>query len=192
MARGDCELAFCAAAAEDGIELTRAKVPWLNQRGHLGLPVGASAAVPVMEEIFSALGGIDVEQAGKRLTALPGDFVHLPTGVFIEVDESQHFTSYRLTTLALYPPATVLGYDLDEYRELCERWVPRSDRYRQAKAAIGFGSGGRQRQRAYHDALRDLVNPAMGHTLIRAAAPDRDGSAAYEAVRSRLRVACGV
>ena len=44
-------------------------------------------------------------------------------------------------------------------------------------AAKGFGFGGVQRERAYHDALRDLATPAMGHPpLVRIAAVDGDGA----------------
>ena len=43
-----------------------------------------------------------------------------------------------------------------------------------------------QRERAYHDALRDLATPAMGHPpLLRIAAPDGDGAAAYAASATR-------
>ena len=140
-----------------------------------------------MERIFEALDGRVEEQAAKRSTSLPGDFFHEASGTFIEVDESQHFTSWRLRSLSLYPPDTPLGFDLDGYRDLCEEWAPKSDRYRAAKAAVGFGEAGRQRQRAYHDALRDLVVPAMGHPpVIRVPAPTRDGQAAYAAVRERM------
>jgi hypothetical protein len=53
--------------------------------------------------------------------------------------------------------------------------------------AKGFGFGGVPRERAYHDALRDLATPAMGHPpLIRIAAVDGDGSAAYARHRSAL------
>ncbi len=184
---GDCERAFAAAAGDDGVALTRARVPWLNQRGHLGLPERAESARRVLADIFGALKGDSEAQATKRLTALPGDFIHEPTGTFIEVDESQHFTTHRLTTLNLYPTDCPLGFDIEEYRGLCTTWSPRSDNYRASKAAGGFGEGGRQRQRAYHDALRDLVTPAMGHPpVIRVAAPDRDGAAAYHRVRDRL------
>lgn len=193
MARGDCESAFCAAAEEDGITLVRAKVPWLNQRGHLGLPHKAVAVIPHMEAIFEVLDGVEVELASKRVTALPGDFFHVGSGVFVEVDESQHFTSFRLATLGLYPEGTPLGFDLAQYERVCREWAPRSDRYRRDKAAVGFGPRGRQRQRAYNDALRDLVSPAMGRPpVIRVAAPDRDGIAAYASVRARLRQACGL
>ena len=47
--------------------------------------------------------------------------------------------------------------------------------------------GGVQRERAYHDALRDLATPAMGHPpVVRIAAVDGDGAAAYRRNRSSL------
>ena len=187
MAVRDCERAFRAAAAHDGVELELARVPWINQRGHLGLPDELQNVRDVMERIFLALAGDLDAQTAKRTTALPGDFVHVPTGTFIEVDESQHFTTFRLQTLEMYPTDQVLGFDIEDYKTLCETWRTRSDKYRKSKAATGFGAGGRQRQRAYHDALRDLAIPAMGNPpLIRAAAPDRDGTAAYQSIRDRI------
>ena len=193
MARGDCEAAFLLAARQDGVDLVRARAPWLNQRGHLGLAEEALPAVPAMQAIFEALDGIESELAAKKMTSLPGDFLHLESGVFLEVDESQHFTTFRLRTLDLYPDTVPVGFEVLEYKRLCRKLAPKSDRYRRHKPAIGFGAGGRQRQRAYNDALRDLVTPVMGHPpVIRVAAPDRDGVAAYASVRGRLRRAIGV
>lgn len=185
---GDCERAFANAAAADGVSLVRARVPWLNQRGHFGLPPEAAPARDVLDSIFDALGGLREKQQSKRLTSLPGDFLHEESGTFIEIDESQHFTTWRLHSLDLYPPGVPLGFDLDQYRALCATWSPKSDRYRAAKTAVGFGESGRQRQRAYHDALRDLVVPLMGHPpVLRVPAPTRDGAAAYEAVSAQMR-----
>ena len=185
---GDCERAFAQAAALDGIVLLRAREPWLNQRGHLGLPAQVGDVQHVLEDIFLALGGDLAAQEAKRATTpLPGDFVHPDTGTLIEIDESQHFTSFRLLTLDRYPPHASLGFDREYYRTLCETWRPVSDKYRRTKAAVGFGPGGRQRQRAYYDALRDLATPAMGRRpVIRIDAADRDGASAYQRVRDHL------
>lgn len=184
---GDCERAFAAAAAADGIILERARVPWLNQRGHLGLPQELVDARATLEQIFRALGGDLTAQSAKRLMSLPGDFVHRDTDTFIEIDEFQHFTSHRAKTLDLYPADLPLGYDLHAYRQLCVDLSPRSDKYRQSKSAVGFGEGGRQRQRAYHDALRDVATPAMGFPpVVRVAAPEGKGEVAYQRVRDRL------
>ena len=184
---GECERAFAAAAAADGLVLERARVPWLNQRGHLGLPAEVGGVAAVLEQIFVALGGDVAEQSTKRVTPLRGDYLHAASGTFIEIDEYQHFTSYRLRSLELYPSDVQLGFDLLAYADLCRQWRARSDRYRASKAAKGFGAAGRQAQRAYHDAIRDLAVPAMGHPpIVRAAATDGDGARAYAAVRGRL------
>lgn len=139
-----------------------------------------------LERVFVALDGELDDQATKSMTPLPGDFLHVDSGTFIEIDEHQHFTSSRALTLRMYPETASLGFDCTDYVRLCETWAPRSDRYRRDKAARGFGAGGRQRQRAYHDALRDLATPAMGSpAVVRVPACDRDG-AAYARVREQL------
>ena len=67
-----------------------------------------------------------------------------------------------------------------------------SDLLSRGLPAKAFGFGGVQRERAYNDALRDLATPAMGHPpLIRIAATDGDGAAAYRRHRESLRVLAG-
>lgn len=187
MARGDTQRDFAAAAAEDGIVLERQSLPWLCERGHLALSNVAAEARALLERIYVALGA-DLDLLGTaRSNRLPGDFVHPETGTLIEIDESQHFTTPRLTTLDLYPPDLPLGFEVEHYRELCRRWRVESDNYYRTKAARGFGVGGRQKQRAYYDALRDIATPAMGHPpVIRIDAPLRNGRAAYAEHRDRL------
>lgn len=136
---------------------------------------------------YLALGGDLATLANGKTTRLTGDFIHEPSGTLIEVDESQHFTSFRLATLELYPPGAQLGFDLDSYKQLCRAWHQKSDGYFRTKAARGFGVGGRQKQRAYYDALRDLATPAMGRPpLIRIEAADRDPADAYRRHRELL------
>lgn len=178
---GAAQADFARSAVKDGIQLEAAKFPWINQRGHFALPSPtAETAGPFLDAIFHALDGQAEAQRGKRQTALPGDFYHPPTGTFIETDESQHFTSFRQLTLELCPLGVPLGFDRISYMDLCRQWAPTADRYRTAKAATGFGNGGRQKQRAYNDALRDLAIPAMGHPpIIRIPILDDNGTAAY-------------
>jgi very-short-patch-repair endonuclease len=190
---GDCERAFAEAAAADGIDLIRYKSPAVNQRGHFGLPPEAAKAAAVLEKIFKELGGRRQEQSAKRLTPLPGDFIHEDTGTVIEVDELQHFTSFRRQTFAYYPEDHLLDFDVRQYEDHCDSWSSRADSYRRNKTAVGFGLGGRQRQRAYYDALRDLVLPAVGHPpIIRIPAVDGDGVRAYLAHRDRIAAAVGM
>jgi hypothetical protein len=183
---GDCQREFGAAAAEDGIHLSAETFSWLCQQGHFALPK-TSAARETLRRIYIALGGDEEVLATGRTTRLTGDFVHEPTGTLIEIDESQHFTTARLTTLDRYPDSLALGFSLDSYMALCRRHREKSDRYRAAKEARGFGPGGRTLQRAYYDALKDVATPAMGHPpLVRIDAAQGDGAAAYRAHRDRL------
>ena len=105
----------------------------------------------------------------------------------IAVDGREHFTSFRLEALDLYPADAALGFDREEHRDLCRSLAGETDGLSRGLAAKGFGFGGVARERAYHDALFDLAVPAMGHPpLIRIAAADGDGAAAYERHREAL------
>ena len=120
---------------------------------------------------------------------LPVDLFHEPTGTLVEVDDAAHFTSFRLDALGVYPVDTPLGFDLDEHKELCREWCARSDGLGRGLAARGFGFGGVPRERAYNDSLYDLAAPAMSHPpVIRIAAVDGDGEAAYHRHRDSLRM----
>jgi len=85
--------------------------------------------------------------------------VRTATGTrIVEVDETQHFNEYRALTLRMYPAATSLAFDP-------EAWIKQSNRKKRLEGG-GFGrpcpplfpdEGGRHRQRAFRDALCDLV-----------------------------------
>ena len=201
MALDDTRAAFAEAAAEDGIELENQSFDWLCEQGHVGLERVAkarrdpalvapvTAALGVLAAIYTRLkGDVSVLYASRENLLLPVDLVHAPTGTVIEVDGREHFTSSRLLALDLYPAGTPLGFDLEAYRELCREWCATTDALSRGLPAKGFGFGGVQRERAYHDALRDLATPAMGHPpLIRIAAVDGDGATAYG--RNRVSLA---
>src|SRR6185312_17236943 len=200
MALDDTRAAFAEAAAEDGIELGSQTFDWLCEQGHVGLErvakarrdptlVGpVTAAVQQLAAIYARLNGdISVLSASRENLLLPVELMHEATGTVIEVDESPHFTSFRLTALELYAADSAVGFDLDEHKELCRAWCSRTDSLARGLPAKGFGFGGVQRERAYHDALRDLATPAMGHPpLVRIAAVDGDGAAAYRRHRTSL------
>jgi hypothetical protein len=184
---GDCQRALQQAAADDGVPLVSRKHAWLTQRGHCALPPEASEARTLLREIFKALGGDEMLLAAGRTTTLTGDYFHDASRTLVEVDEIQHFTSARLLSLSLYPPGQVLGFNLDEYRTLCEEHRAKADRAFAHKAATAFGPRGRQRQRAYNDALRDIAASALGHPgVVRAPAIHQNGRMAWLTVRQRF------
>ena len=205
MAPGDVQAAFAEAAAADGIRLASGSFDWLCEQGHVGLErvakarrdpslVGpVTAALELLGPIHARLkGDVSVLYASRENLLLPVDLVHAPTGTVIQVDGSEHFTSFRLSALELYPADVAVGFDVDEHKALCRSWCAGTDGLGRSLAAKGFGFGGGQRERAYHDALRDLATPAMGHPpLVRIAAVDSDGAAAYRRDRSRLLALLG-
>jgi hypothetical protein len=188
---------FRRAAAADGIVLEPQTFDWLCEQGHVGLERVAKARrdPAIVEPVKAALGRLaaiyarlkgdeTVLHAARENLLLPVELFHAPTGTVVAVDGEEHFTSFRLTALDLYPP----GFDIDEQRALCRELAARTDGIDRGLAAKGFGFGGRQRERAYHDALLDLGAPAMGQPpVIRVAAADGDGEAAYRRHRDALR-----
>jgi len=121
---------------------------------------------------------------------MTADFLLEPDGVVVEYDEIQHFTTARGTTLALYPAGAPLGFDLAAYAQTVKHWRARGDRGFAHKQAPEFpGVAGRQRQRAYFDALRDLAAPHFDDgPLIRIAAPGNDYAAAVATLQTAARI----
>jgi len=203
VAPGEVQSAFAQAAAEDGIVLAGRSFEWLCEQGHVGLERVArarrdpalvepvKAALAVLATIHAHLkGDVSVLHASRESLLLPVDLVHAPTGTVIAVDDAPHFTSFRLTALELYPAGVRIGFDLDAHKSLCRSLCARTDGLGRALAAKGFGFGGVPRERAYRDALFDLAVPAMGHPpLVRIAAVDGDGTAAYRRHRAALAAA---
>jgi hypothetical protein len=196
----DATPGFAKAAAADGIDFTYESFDWLCEQGHVGFLAVAqarrdpslrepvTAAVAVLEQIYADMRGdsrVIVNLQDTRYLLV--DLYHGPTGTLIELDESPHFTSYRLAALERYPADAAVGFDLDEYRALCREWAPTSDKLRGPFAKGFTGAAGLQRERAYRDSLYDLATPAMHHPpLVRVVALDGDGEAAYARNRERL------
>ena len=149
---------------------------WLCEQGHVGLERVAKAqarsgarraGVRRARECWrpsspGLKGDVSVLHAARENLMLAVDLVHRPTGTVVSVDDLSHFTSFRLFALELYPAEGALGFDLDDHMELCRIWSATTDTLGRGLAAKGFGFGGVQRERAYHDALCDLAVPADG------------------------------
>lgn len=199
----DVHAAFAQAAAADGIALQPASFDWLSEQGHVGLERVAKArrdpaivkpvigALEQLAAIYARLNGdVTVLHAARENLLLPVDLLHEPTGTLVEVDDAPHFTSFRRTALELYRPDAPLGFNRAEHEQLCRDLAPETDGLDRGLAAKGFGFGGLGRERAYRDALKDLAAPAMGHPpVIRIAAADGEGAAAYGRHREALRAA---
>ncbi|MGM1028988.1 MAG: hypothetical protein ACQEWM_03835 [Actinomycetota bacterium] len=191
MPAGDTEREFREAALADGIVLERAAPPWITRRGHFGLPPAASGVAEILHHMFVALGGDAECQSRKTSQAIRGDWFHAPSRTFIEVDEVQHHTSDRLRTLEFYPSDHPAAFSVPLVEARCLAHAERAARSWANKHAACFDwPGGRRAQRAYNDALRDLVTPLMGYPpVLRVPAIGVDGGAAYLSARETIRLA---
>ena len=182
---------YDAAGALDIELLPDIALPWLTRHGHLhplvqaGAPAGTLTA---MDAILTALGGDAEVLRVKTRGSMQADFLVADSGVHVEYDEVQHFTSARLVTLGLYPLNVALAFEPSAYASIVEKWTSKGDRSFAHKQAAEFaGRGGRQRQRAYFDAFRDLVAPLFGNgPLLRIADPTSDHVSAALKLRALL------
>lgn len=188
---GRTEREFMSALLAGGYDMQRNRtVPWLTTRGHLDgalVDVVPSEVLAVLRRIFLRLGGKEDLLSTKRILRLRPD-AFLDERI-LELDEIQHFSSARLATLALYPDNAALGFDRHQYERLCSRWAPRGgDGYRAAKQTREFPQrGGRTAQRAYFDALRDLIAPYAGAgPVIRIHALECDAQLAFARLREQV------
>lgn len=177
----------------NGIELLRGHTfDALTGRGHCDLSDALDSHVRAkysMARIFEDLDGDFMALSAKKPRRLKPDFV-LASGHIVELDEGQHFTSARLLTLDHYPNDPAVLFDVDEYRSLCLKHKSSSDKYFAHKTAVEFpGSSGRQRQRAFLDAVRDLVAPsACGiDGVLRVAVPERDLTLGLDRLKRQLQ-----
>jgi len=166
-------------------------VAWLTRNGHLSPKVGDKLPADTrdaLDRILDALQGDAAALAAKTRGSSRVDFILESRGIVVEYDEVQHFTTARLKSLSLYPATAALGFDRSDYAALVRRWASRGDKGFAHKTAAEFpGPAGRQRQRAYFDAFRDLAAPHFGNgPLIRIASPGNDYGAAVERLRSAI------
>ena len=97
--------------------------------------------------------------------ALRCDFYIPRVNLIIEYDERQHFTEPRALTLELYPSTLSLGFDARRWLNACRKICSRDN-----------DPPYRDEQRAFYDALRDILSQANGTRLIRIKHGDWDWS----------------
>ncbi|MBA3351425.1 MAG: hypothetical protein H0U23_03200 [Blastocatellia bacterium] len=109
----------------------------------------------VASDLMSILSAIEsVRQMpvrGKSNHRLCCDFYLPDHRLIIEFDERQHFTLPRAASLRAYPTDSQAGFDRERWIALCQE--------------IQAGDNSpvyRDEQRAFYDAIRDIVAPQMG------------------------------
>lgn len=131
--------------------------PWLRRPGR----AECGDLWPTLESIYTDLTGdvLPEEMPPRERRSIDAVLTnHDGVPRIVEVDETQHFTPPRARTLALYPTTTQTAFDRDI-------WMTRSRATVKLRGG-GFGRpcpplfpapGGRHLQRAYRDAVADLL-----------------------------------
>ena len=121
---------------------------------------------PTIQSIYTELTGTELPEVMRKVESRKLDAILVgPDDVsrVFEVDESQHFNPLRAATLRLYPSDTLTAFDR-------EAWLTRSAAATKLRGG-GFArampplfpeAGGRHLQRAFRDALADLVPTVHG------------------------------
>lgn len=110
-----------------------------------------------LASIFHALEGLrGCSNFFRAKDPLQCDFCAPKEQLIVEYDERQHFTLQRAKVLELYPPDISLGFDRKEWITACL-----------SIKAVDSNPPYRDEQRAYYDALRDILAVQNGYRLVR-------------------------
>jgi hypothetical protein len=132
--------------------------PWLLRPGREEI----ASAWPLLRRIYRELtGGLELPAVMPLRESRTIDGVlggrGLPQRV-VEIDESQHFNAFRGATLRAYPQNMRLGFPRELWLELSLNGrMTASGGWAAPKPPLFPMNGGRHRQRAFRDALADLL-----------------------------------
>ncbi len=121
---------------------------------------------PTVQKMYEELTGdvLPDTMPPRERRRVDGVF-YLPSGrpFIFELDEKQHFNGFRAVTLGLYPDDVLLGFPKED-------WIARSKKkkklegggFAKPKPPLFPGENGRHRQRAFRDALADVLPQEHG------------------------------
>ena len=116
---------------------------------------------PLICNIYSALTELSLPDVMpcRESRCVDGVF-HGPQGqTFIfELDEKQHFNKFRAKTISLYPSTLRLAFYRDQWMERClKKDKLEGGGFAKPKPPLFPDTNGRHRQRAFRDALADIL-----------------------------------
>jgi hypothetical protein len=150
-------LALVSQVLRESVE-TRGKMPaWLIRPGK----VECGARWPLISEIYWELTGSELPEEMPKNNWRRVDGILRCAGSaprIVEVDESQHFNCYRAMTLRLYPPELPLAFDRRTWIQHSQaKPAEQSGGWAAPKPPLFPNAGGRHLQRAFRDALADVL-----------------------------------
>lgn len=115
---------------------------------------------PLVKEVYHRLTSLELPEVMRPVErrTVDGVFETPLGGMIFELDESQHFNPFRATTLRCYPDDLQLAFDLHDWILRCNRKTRlEGGGFAKPKPPLFPGTNGRHKQRAFRDALSDLV-----------------------------------
>lgn len=120
----------------------------------------------LIQEIYHRLTGLELPSVMRPVErrTVDGTF-RLGDATFIfELDESQHFNGYRATTLRCYPDDLKVAFDKEDWIKRCQRKTRlEGGGFAKPKPPLFPGENGRHKQRAFRDALSDVIPGCYGY-----------------------------
>lgn len=137
--------------------------PWLLRPGE----AECGSRWQLLCEIYRTLTSRELPALAPSREHRRGDvLITYPGGQrqILEIDERQHFTDARAQTLDLYPAGVELGFDAAAWADLSRAYAGREPGGGFARPCPPLfpGPGGRHHQRAFRDALADLLPAEHG------------------------------
>jgi hypothetical protein len=122
---------------------------------------------PLVQAIYDDLTGLELPEVMRPVERRTVDAVIQVEGEqprILEVDESQHFNVYRARTLRLYSADVDVAFDAQSWIERCEQKTRlEGGGFGAPKPPLFPGDGGRHQQRAFRDALCDILPGEHGY-----------------------------
>lgn len=119
-----------------------------------------------VEAIYAELTGLALPEVMRPIERRKADAVLLVGGgrpFIFEFDEVQHFNRYRAATLRHYPQGVRLGFPVASWLEQCDRKTRlEGGGFAKPRPPLFPHEDGRHRQRAFRDALCDLLPDQHG------------------------------
>jgi hypothetical protein len=145
------------ASCYDGELVAATTPPWLMRPGRSE----CGSRWPLVSSIFEELTGSALpDEVPPRERRQVDAVLRRPDGGLriLEVDESQHFNRFRAATLRLYPTDLQVAFDREAWIDRCAQAgrLPGGG-FAKPRPPLFPGEGGRHLQRAFRDALADIL-----------------------------------
>jgi hypothetical protein len=121
---------------------------------------------PLVQRIYHDLSGLTLPDVMRSVERRQVDAVLVVSGEqprILEVDEIQHFNEYRAVSLRRYMDDIPLAFPAEVWRRRSyEKRKLEGGGFAAPRSPLFPGAGGRHRQRAFRDALCDILPPEHG------------------------------